>query len=223
MGSSLQKGRIFILEWRPIVLEFFDQMFKAIPTLGMVGSSGDPDLPLDRITVCKPDIVITDLFLHNLAGIRFVQRLQKTNPRIPVLVYSMSEDPAYALMALDAGARGFTLGTRERQQTLIAGIQRILAGDKYLGGGSAEAIASVVAHSGSPDAIVPARILTPRELMVFHLIGKGMCTREIAQNISITPKTVLTHRTSIMRKLGVRHVSKLMLCAFQWSCRQNIE
>ena len=204
------KKKIYLVEWRYIPRFFLTRMIQETPDLELAGWTDKPDIATASILARQPDLVMTDVFFHDLAGIRLAARLRREAPRLPVLLYSLVDDPLCILMAMEAGAKGFSNATRETPEALVQGMRRLMKGETYLGGGAAECVAQVVARSGSVRKATPATILSGREMKVFHLLGQGMSTREIARNMGIHIKTVLTHRAATQRKLGLKDSAKLV-------------
>jgi DNA-binding NarL/FixJ family response regulator len=188
----------------------------------VVGWTSDPEISTGKILFHDPDLVMVDLFLKDLSGLRLVTRLSKVSPKLPILVDCISDDPAYALLSLNAGARGFVHIYKEEPEGILQAVRQLLKGETFLSAALAAAVAQSVAKRDRNGLQNLSAVLSPRELMVFHLIGKGNSTAEIAANLALRPKTVLAHRAHIQRKLGLATSSRLVQQAVQWISRQGI-
>ncbi len=222
MKTHTAPRRIFLIEWRAIARHFLTRLFEDSPDFTFAGWSDTARISTESILARKPDLVLTDMFLCDLSGLHLTERLAREAPHLPVFMYGLTDDAAYPVMALEAGAKGYTNATHENPDSLLQGIHKVLKGENYLGGGAAECVAQVMARDGSDRKARPSQVLSPREFRVFHLIGEGMTTGEIAQNLTLSKKTVLAHRASIQRKMGYRTSAQLMHFAVRWYCHQGM-
>jgi DNA-binding NarL/FixJ family response regulator len=223
ISETRRKSRVYLVDWRPIARYILRILLTETPDIELVGWTADPDVPVEKILFFRPDLVLTDVFLKNLAGITLTKRLSKAAPKLPVLVISVTDDPAYALMSLEAGARGYMQIMREEPAIIVQAIRQVLEGGKFLSAGLAADVADAVAKNKGEGTFKPSSVLSSRELMVFHLMGRGYSTGEIAETLHLSPKTVLAHRGRIQRKMGFKKSSQLIHRAIQWACQQGTQ
>jgi DNA-binding NarL/FixJ family response regulator len=163
----------------------------------------------------KPDLVIVDISLSGPDGLELLKRIRARDPVLPVLILSMLDELLYAERALRAGANGYIMKHQATDRVLVA-IRRILGGEIYV----SEQMANKMLHQfvgGSPAARPsPVAGLTDRELEVFRRIGEGHGTRQIAEELHISVKTVESYQAHIKEKLALKNGRELVQRAIQW-------
>jgi two-component system invasion response regulator UvrY len=157
----------------------------------------------------RPDVVVMDLSMPGISGLEAMQRLLAEDPRALVLIFSMHEDPVFAAKALRAGARGY-ITKNDAPEVLIDAIRQVLDGGVYLD----HAMARELAVMGCATPRGSLHGLTPRELDILMLLGKGMSIGGIAEVLSISEKTVYNNCTQIKDKVGARSTRDLMRISF---------
>lgn len=164
----------------------------------------------------KPDLVLLDVSLSGGDGLELIKDIRTKHPTLPVLVFSMHEETLYAPRALRAGARGY-VNKQEGGARLIEAIREVLAGRVVVS--PALATRLLEEYSGHPhgDAQSPLAALTDREFEVFRLLGEAKTTREIAEQLHLSCKTVETHRLKTLRKLKLKSSVELIRYASLWS------
>jgi DNA-binding NarL/FixJ family response regulator len=170
---------------------------------------------LQAIAAEQPDIAIVDLSLHDTSGLELIKDLKANGPQTPVLVLSMYDETLYAERALRAGARGYIM-KEEATERVMTAIRKVLSGEVYLSEKmSARLVSKFVDGPASADSS-PVERLSDRELQVFELIGRGSGTRQIAETLHLSVKTIETHREHIKAKLRLANNSELVQHAIQW-------
>lgn len=174
------------------------------------------DVPSARrlIEEGEPDVILVDLSLDGSSGLDLVKDIRRQGRSTPILVVSMYEERLYAERALQAGADGY-LTKAEAADRVVQGIRTILAGNIYLTGDWADRILQRRLRAGM-DADAPEETLSDREMEVFDLIGQGCSSREIAQRLKRSPKTIDSHREHIKNKLGGIDNAALVQRAVRW-------
>jgi DNA-binding NarL/FixJ family response regulator len=171
---------------------------------------------LDMLAREKPDVAIVDLHLKNSSGLELIKDLQVRQPDMPILVLSMRDEGFYAERVLRAGARGYVT-KEEGPRKVLEGVRRVLAGDIYLSDRMASKVMSKIVGGLDKPGDSPMDSLTDRELEVFELIGQGLPTREVAERLHISPKTVDSHREHIKDKLQLDNSTDLLKHAIEWT------
>ena len=195
----------------PIVRLGMRQLIDHQPDLITWGEAEAAEEALHVLRKGKPDIAIVDLSLKSSSGMDVIRLIKELYPNLPVLVVSMHDESIYAERALRAGAMGYIM-KQEATEKMVAAIHRILSGEMYLSSEAArEILGPRIATRLSPDDV-----LTAREFEVFRMIGRGMSTREIAEQLQLSIKTVESHRAHIKEKLQLNSAFDLLHYAIQW-------
>lgn len=157
------------------------------------------------------DAVILDVTMPGRSGLETLRQIKRENSSLPVLMLSVHSDQDYGVRALKAGASGY-LDKSAAPERLLEAITKLLAGRRYISPEFGERLAAQVVGETDQD---PHQILTHREFEVFRLIAAGVLTAEIAENLSISPKTVHSHRRNILRKLGLNSNADIVRYAYE--------
>jgi DNA-binding NarL/FixJ family response regulator len=167
------------------------------------------------ILSARPDIVIMDLTLRGSSGLELLKDLKAQNLPVSVLVLSMHDEDLYAERVLRAGAKGY-ITKNEASTEVIKAIRAVAAGEIYASRNLTLKLLDRITQKGKGKELVGVETLADRELEVFHLLGKGKGTREIAQSLGLSESTVETYRARIKDKLQLRSAAELYLRAGQW-------
>ena len=160
---------------------------------------------MDRL---RPDLVLMDVGMKQVNGIELTTRLRERHPTLRVLMLSMYDNPEYVHRALAAGARGYVLKEAPSEE-IVAAILAVAAGRNFLGSGLA-------ATAGRPDESRP--LLSARETEILRCLADGLASRQIAQTLGMSVRTVETHRHNIRRKLDLAGQAELIKYAVE-RCR----
>jgi len=165
--------------------------------------------------MCPPNAAIVDISLPGVNGIELIKIMKAELPKLPILVLSMYDEDRYALRALRAGASGY-LTKSEASGEVLRALRKILKGGIYVSPEFSEQVLrqSIQTAEESSDSV--KRRLSPIELEVFELFGRGLGMREIASRVEISPKTIETHRRHIGRKFGFRTSVEMRRFATGW-------
>jgi DNA-binding NarL/FixJ family response regulator len=172
------------------------------------------------IRALAPDVVIVDISLVQGDGLELVRDVHAQQPELPMLVLSMHDELIYAKRMLAAGASGYIMKQAASDQLLIA-LRKVLQGETYLSESLASSLGRADGSSGAGDAGDPIDRLSNRELQVLSLIGRGLSSREAAEALGLSVKTVETHRQSLKRKLNLATNAQLLQYAINWYTSQN--
>jgi DNA-binding NarL/FixJ family response regulator len=208
--------RILVVDDHPIVRLGIRQMLASEPDLEVCAEAESPDTARELVTSARPDLAIVDLSLTKGTGLELIRALRETVPALPLLVLSMHDEVLFAERVLRAGARGYIM-KREAITGLVGAIREVLAGRVYVSGGMVQAVLERLGREASPDN--PLARLTDRELEVFDLIGRGLATGAIAEQLGVSVKTVETYRSNIKTKLHMKSASDLLRFATTWTER----
>lgn len=207
--------RIFIVDDHPVVRQGYANLISSTESLEVCGEAATAPEAISEVPRLKPDLVVVDIALPGMDGIELTKHLKALTPEIPILIISAHEESLYAERALRAGASGYLM-KQEAANVITEAIWRILSGQMYL---SDRASSWLLQHRiAYPRMASEGDIssLSDRELEVFRQIGAGYTSREIAQNLGLSIKTIETHRENIKSKLGLRTANQLVQRAVLW-------
>lgn len=212
-------SRVLIVDDHPLVREGLKGLIAEEPDLTVCAETGSMRRAQELAREKRPDVVIVDLSLEDGNGLELIRRLKSHYPNLKMLVCSMRDESLFAERAISTGAHGY-INKHEVAGNVIDALRHVLGGKIYL---SPEVVERIIGGLARDQPLNESSIkeLTNRELDVFWLIGKGRSTAEIAKHLSLSVKTVETHREKIKRKLGVSSAGELMRHAVQWDLEQN--
>jgi DNA-binding NarL/FixJ family response regulator len=215
------KKRVLLVDDHPFMRAGLAQLLNQQPDLAVCGEAGSPTEAFSCLGKTQPDLILTDLTMGGRSGLEFIKDLLAQAPKLLILVVSMHDEIVYAERALRAGARGYIM-KEAGGENLLAAIRQILAGDVYVSPRMSSRI--LAGLSGArPRMHSPIQRLTDREFEVFELIGQGKSTRDIAEQLNLSSKTVDVHRGHIKEKLELRDVTALVRHAVRWVETQQFD
>ena len=209
------KCKLFLVDDHPIVRQGLALFIEREPDLTVCGEAEDATSALRAIQDSTPDFVILDISLDGRDGLDLLKTLRIRHPSLPVLVLSMHDESVYAERSLRAGANGYIM-KHEAADKVITAIRRILGGDVYLSERLTKKMLQQFVN-GSISPRDPLAKLSDRELEVFRLIGAGHGTRQIADELHVSTKTVESYQAHIKEKLALRNARELVQHAVEWS------
>ncbi|MCG8532749.1 MAG: response regulator transcription factor [Desulfovibrionales bacterium] len=208
----VEKRKILLVEDHPIFRLGLSELINQEEDLEAFGKSKDVEPAIGEIETMSPDLIIADITLKNSDGIDLVKYVKRHHKQIPVLVLSMHDEYLYAQRALSAGARGYIM-KQEAMESVVTAIHHVLGGKIYLNEKVKEHILSNMSDTPASRDKSPVERLTDRELQVFKMIGRGFSSREIAERLFLSIKTIGTYRERIKEKLNLKHANELVRCA----------
>lgn len=203
------RRRVLIVDDHPIVRHGLARMIEASPDLSVCGEAENVADAKRAIRELSPEVVIVDLTLGQGDGLELVRDVRAQHPGLPMLVLSMHEESIYAERLLAAGARGYIMKEAASEQLLIA-LRRVLAGKVYLSESLAARLRTRGRAPAEGEAEDPLRRLSNREMQVLAKLGRGLSSRAIAADLTLSVKTVESHRQSIKRKLNLSTNAQLL-------------
>jgi len=215
-----KKNRVLVVDDHPIVRQGLSLLINREADLMVCGEAEDARMAMQAIITARPDILVVDISLNGPDGLDLLKDVRTRYPELPVLILSMHDESIYAERALRAGAQGYIMKQEASEKVLVA-LRRILNNEIYV----SERIANrmLQRYIGSPSDGRASSIsdLTDRELEVFRLIGEGHSTRQIAEQLHISVKTVESYQAHIKEKLSLRSARELVQHAIQWSISEK--
>jgi DNA-binding NarL/FixJ family response regulator len=198
--------RVLLVDDHPLVRAGIRRVLETHPGLTVVGEATDGADALRLIESLHPEIVVLDLAMPDVDGLEVLDRLRRRSKTLRILVLTMHAQPEYVRRAIEAGADGYLLQESAVQELLIA-IDTVREGRPYYSPG-VEAELARATETASGESMAGAR-LTGREREVLRGIARGLSTKEIAALLSISARTVETHRANLMRKLDIKSIARL--------------
>src|SRR5580700_1475779 len=215
-----RKKTVFVVDDHPIVRQGLALLINQETDLTVCGEAEEMRSALSAIQAVRPDILIVDISLNGPDGLELLKNIRLGAPRLPVLILSMHDESIYAERALRAGANGYIMKQEATEKVLVA-VRRILTGEIYVSDRIAnKMLKHYITGSGTLRNSSIAD-LSDRELEVFRLIGEGHGTRQIAEELHISIKTVESYQAHIKEKLSLRSARELMQHAIQWTMNEK--
>ncbi len=209
------KKRILIVDDHPMMRQGLAQLINGEPELAVSWEAESAGQALDMVLAHSPDLVLADISLPDKNGLELIKDIRAVRPTTAILVVSMHDEGLYADRVLRAGGRGYIMKQEGGKQLLVA-IRQVLNGQIYVSGKMSEKIVEIFSKHRSDSDDSPATQLSDREFEVFQLIGGGKGTREIAEKLHLSVKTVEVHRANIKKKLKLKSATELIRQAVQW-------
>lgn len=212
------RARILIVDDHPIVREGLRHVIDAQPDLEVCGDARTQAEGLEAIRELDPDVVVVDVSLEQGDGIDLVREVRAQRPQLPLLVLSMHDEVIYAGRLIAAGASGYLMKQAGSEQ-LVAALRCVLAGRVYLSAAMEQSQGAFLGQVGSTAvaAADPIERLSNRELQVLSLLGRGFSSREAAESLHVSIKTIESHRQGLKRKLRLATNAQLLQYSMKWA------
>lgn len=211
----MTKAKVLLVDDHKVVRQGLKALFANEPDVEIVGEAGDGREALARVPELQPDVILMDISMPGLNGIEATRQIRQSYPDIKVIVLSMHANEEYVFQVLRAGASGYVLKQSDSLEVLTA-IRAALAGGSFLSPPISRTViddyvrrAEARRHNSDID------VLTAREREVLQLLAEGLSNREIAAQLSISVKTVETHRSNMMNKLDMSSKTELVKYALR--------
>jgi DNA-binding NarL/FixJ family response regulator len=202
---------VLIVDDHDIVREGVKQIVADTTDIQVGGEARTGGEAIAEARLAKWDVIVLDLNLPDRAGLEVLSQLRALAPHVPVLVFTMHQQPSYATRALKAGAAGYVSKDSARAH-LVAAIRKVARGERFLSPDLAELVAFEVVDAGGENQ---HERLSHREFQVLCLIAAGKPPREIATELSLSVRTVGTHRARLLAKMGLRNNAQLVQYAIE--------
>jgi DNA-binding NarL/FixJ family response regulator len=216
VNPAANRMRVLIVDDHPMTRAGLVYVINHQPDLVVCAEAENAADALDAVDACEPDLVLADITLPGKSGLELIKDIKAIRPGLPILVISMHDESLYAERVLRAGARGY-ITKHEGGKKVMQAIRLVLGGQIYV---SEKMSANILeTFSGGRTASVRSLIaqLSDREFEVFQLLGEGLSTREIAERLHLSTKTVDAHRANIKAKLVIKTTSELISYAARWT------
>lgn len=198
------------------------QLINRQPDLVICGEEADGSRAMTAIATLKPDLVIADLSLKDSSGLELMRNIKAQYPALPILVVSAHDESIYAEVAFRAGALGYLM-KEEALEKIVTAVRRVLSGAVYVSDALAAKMLQQQIRGQTDVQESPVKSLSDRELEVFQLIGQWKTTREIAEELHLSIKTIEYYREQIKRKLNLKNAAELTQRATSWVGRETAQ
>jgi DNA-binding NarL/FixJ family response regulator len=216
-----RKMNVFVVDDHPLLRQGLAMLINREPDLMVCGEAEEASAAMKAIAAARPDIMIADISLNGPDGLDMLKNIRSLYPDLPVLILSMHDESIYAERALRTRANGYIMKQEATDQVLVA-VRRILDGEIYLSNRMANKLLQQYMSGGVVDTKSRLAALSDRELEVFRLIGEGFGTRQIADALHLSMKTVESYQAHLKIKLSLRTGRELMQHAIQWKLSEKI-
>jgi DNA-binding NarL/FixJ family response regulator len=214
-------SKVFLVDDHPLVREWLGTLINQQTDLQVCGEASSTAQALQFISAAKPDVAVVDISMEGGSGLELIKDLKAAHPTVAMVVLSMHDEALYAERALRAGARGYVM-KREATRNVLQAIRCVLSGKLYLSEKMTQLMAEKFVESGKPPKTEsPFSLLSDRELEVFQMLGRGNSTRQIAESLHLSLKTVQAFCSRIKEKLGLDSATALLREAIRWHDRNH--
>jgi DNA-binding NarL/FixJ family response regulator len=214
-AAEAAKRRIFLVDDHPMTREGLAANINRQADLEVCGEASDPAEAMTALSSLRPDLMVTDMTMPGRSGVEFIKDIHAIRPELPILVLSMHDEMLFAERALRAGAQGYLMKDAGSARVLEA-IRLVLSGKSYVSQQMSARLLDAVTGRRPRGSTSPIEKLSDREFEVFRMLGSGKSTKEVAEALHLSPKTVDVHRGRIKRKLQLKAASSLIHHAVRW-------
>ena len=213
------KNKILLVDDHPLVREWLANLINEEADLEVCGLAGNAREALDLIGKLSPRMAVVDISLEGGSGLELIKDIKAQHPKVNTIVLSMHDETLYAERAMRAGASGYVM-KREATGKVLDALRAVLAGGLFFSNAvNAQLAQKLVQGAGDQPAVVES--LSDRELEVFQLLGRGLNTRQISEQMNVSFKTVQAYCARIKEKLNLANINELIFHAVRWHESQS--
>lgn len=202
--------RIIIADDHTLFRFGLKQMLESFAGIAVVAEAANAEQALAAVAAVDADLLISDLTMPGTSGMQLIEQVRRRHPTLPILILSMHDEPATVRRALQAGATGY-LTKESSAEMLRTAVDHVAAGERFM----PPSVAESLAFESVRPAHLPHEMLSQRERQIFRLIAQGVTLNHIAEQLHLSPKTVTTHKTHLMEKLGIDNNAELIRYAVE--------
>ncbi len=207
--------RLLIIDDHPVFRHGISQLLGRMPELTICGEADNAQGALHAMRQLHPEVVLLDVSMPGTNGIELIKLMLAEQPHLIILMVSMHDESLYALRALRAGAKGYVM-KHQAMENVIEALRKVMSGGTYVSPQFSERLVFKAIQGRDSDLGAPVDKLSDRELEVLQHFGRGKSTRQIAEQLHLSVKTIETHRAHIKEKLGFRDAEEMVKFAVEW-------
>jgi DNA-binding NarL/FixJ family response regulator len=208
--------RVMLVDDHPVFRYGLAQMLSQAGDFVVCAEASNAQTALQMMREHSPDLAIVDIALPGPNGIELVKSMTAEKPDLRILMLSLHDESVFALRALRAGARGYLM-KEEAVDWVMKALSAVASGKLFISAKLNQRLIFRLVHGDQSEAENPVELLSDRELEILHCLGRGGTTRSIAAQLSLSIKTVETHRNHAKQKLGLKDQEELVKFAAEWS------
>jgi len=212
---SAGRSRVFLVDDHPLIRRGLTSMINQESDLIVCGESSGQPGTCDLIVKEHPDVIVLDLVLQNSSGLELIKQLRVELPDVPVLVLSMHPETTFAERALRAGASGYIM-KQEASEVILTALRSVIQGGIFLSEPMKVKMLQGLIEGGTQDKRFGIDRLSDREIEVLRFLGCGFSTRQIADKLHLSIKTIEVYRANLKHKLRLQNGPELVQYAIQW-------
>ena len=210
----MAKCSIIIADDHALIRQGLKRLIEEKESLEVVGEAGDGLELLGLLEKTTPDMILLDISMPHLRGIEVINEAKRLCPNVKILMITMHKTEQYFLCAMSAGADGYLL-KEDSDTELLAAIDIVMDGELYISPFLGEQFSEEVIRQYREKGVFPCETLTNREVEVLKLVAEGLTSKEIADILSISIRTVEHHRANLLKKLDLKNTADLIKHAIQ--------
>lgn len=212
---SKKVHNILIVDDHALMRNGLEAMLASEPDYEVVGVAADGMTAIRAVSELKPDVVLMDLTMPRTSGMDAIVQIKRQHPETKIVALTFHKEDKYIHATLEAGADAYVLKDDSRTE-LFNALANVVTGNNYLSPSIVDKVVAGYLSGGDATTTKPSwEVLTRREREVIKLIAEGKRTKEIAEYLSLSPKTIEKHRTNLMRKLDLHNVSEVTVYAIK--------
>jgi DNA-binding NarL/FixJ family response regulator len=216
-----RSARIMIVDDHPITRSGLAALISPELDMEVCAEAAEAQEALEKVEKLKPDLIVIDISLgKGIGGVELVKEIKSRSEKAKMLVWSMHDEKLFTERCLNAGALGY-ISKDAAPKEFLAAIRRVLQGKIYVSEQMSDLLLHRMLHGDERLDRPSVESLSDRELQIFELIGKGMTTKQIAENLHLSVKTIETYRENIKVKLNLKNSAELVRHAVQWTLEGN--
>ncbi len=209
------RRKVLIVDDHPITRQGIRLLIDQQPDFVVCGEADNGAAAIELAAKLKPDLAIVDITLRTANGIEVTKNLRAHSPSLLILIVSMHDEELFAERALRAGAKGYLM-KHEASDQIVNALRRIVGGEIFVSERVQAKMLSRIINSRTGEVVSPVDSLSDREMEVFQLLGNGYSTRQIAERLNLSVKTIDSYREHLKLKLNLESGAELIRYAIQW-------
>lgn len=203
--------QVVLADDHAIIRDGLKQIISFVSDMSVAGEAENGDEVLHNVRNLRFDVLVLDMSMPGKSGIALIQQIKAIKPELPILVLSMHQQSQYAVQAIRAGASGYITKNAASTQ-LIEGIKKVASGGTFVSPLVAD---KLIKQMHRPDTDLPHTKLTPREFQIFQMLVEGQTVNDISRTLTLSNKTISTHKANILQKMEIPTTASLVYYALK--------